>query len=170
MATRSFGSKTSKHELEQRLAIVEDLMVEGLPSRKIVDELERQKQWARSTVARYIQQVRERWVVERAAERLTETEETLARLTKLAFDLRRAKEWGHLVRTETLLADIRGVRAPDRVDHRVAAIVQHQAAPSVAALEIVDQASEAFLDELERLADRKLAALPAHVDVIEHVE
>ncbi len=136
-------------------------MAEGLPTRKVVEELERQKGWPRSTVSRYIAAVRERWVVERAVERATEAEETIARLTKLAFDLRRAKEWGHLIRTEVLLADVRGVRAPEKHDHRVAAIAVTARAPS----EIEEPDFDKVLEGLSEEQTRQLRAIAETVVV-----
>ncbi len=166
---RPRGARTSAHELAQRLGVVEDLMVAGFPTRKILEELERQKKWPRPTVERYIRSVRERWRVERDAERATDVEASIARLTMLSSKAERKEAWGAVGTFEKLLVDIRGVRAPDRHDHRVAAIVQHQTpTPTGEALKLVDDASDAFLDELERMANKKLALLPAHDPVIDH--
>lgn len=162
---RPRGDRITMHELEQRLGLVEDLMVAGFPRRKILEELERQKSWARSTIDRYVQQVRERWRVEREAERATDVETSLARLSMLSSKAEREKAWSAVGRFETLIADIRGVRAPERHDHRVAAIVQQAPAARAPQLEIVDELDDAFLDALERAADARVArgSLPPHV-------
>lgn len=166
LAKRPRGDRIPQHELEQRLGIVEDLMVAGFPSRKIQEELERQRSWARSTVARYIAQVRERWQIEREAERATDVEASLARLASLSFKAEKDKAWSAVRGFEQLMADIRGVRAPERVDHRVAAIVkQVPSAPAdrePAQLALVEGLEDNVLDALERAADEKLKALPAH--------
>jgi hypothetical protein len=156
------------HELEQRLGLVEDLMTAGMPTRKIIEELGRQKKWPSSTVGRYIQQVRERWVRERATERATDVEASIARLTMLSHKAERKEAWAAVRGFEQLLADIRGVRAP--MDHRHAhAILPQPAAPQQAAIErdrVVESLTDDVLDALERAADEKMGAraLPAHAD------
>jgi len=123
---RQRGDKTSLHELEIRYDIVEKMMIDGYPSGVITRQLEAERGWARTTTYRYMDEIRKRWLIDREAERSTDAERTIARLTDLAFELRDEKAWSPLMQCEKLMADVRGVAAPQKHDHRVAVAVVPQ--------------------------------------------
>lgn len=158
---RPRGDVTAQAEIMLRVAIVEDLMAEHRSTPYIVDECTRKWNCSAVTVQRYMQRVRERWIEEREGQRGTDLERTLARLTRLARKLEAKKAWAALMQAEKLIADLLGVRAPEKHDHRVAAVVQ-QIAPQSVSLEVLETLSDGTLDELERAADKRLAlAAPA---------
>jgi hypothetical protein len=64
----------------------------------------------------YVRRARARWAADAAEARSTERERTIARLSALARTLEGRAAWGPLVQVERLLADVRGVRAAQRVD------------------------------------------------------
>lgn len=161
---RTRGDRTPRAELEQRMSLVEDLIAAGMPARKICQELERQKGWPQATVYRYIEQVRRRWLAEHEADRPTAAVARIARLQALSHKAEKDKAWSAVRGFEHLLAQIEGVLAPEKHDHRVAAVVvAPQAAPQAPRLEIVDDLPDDLLDALERAADARSAsrALPA---------
>lgn len=164
VATRTRGNRTPRAELEQRLSLVEDLIAAGMPARKICAELERQKGWPQATVYRYVKDVRARWLAEQQADRPTAAVARIARLQALSHKAEKDKAWSAVRGFEHLLAQIEGVLAPERHDHRVAAVVvAPQAAPQAPQLEILDDLPDDLLDALERAAEARSAsrALPA---------
>lgn len=155
---RPRGDQTAHAEILLRLAIIEDMLAEHHSTPHIVDECTRKWNCSPATVHRYMQRVRERWIDEREGQRGTDHERTLARLTRLARKLETRRAWGALMQAEKLIVDLLGVRAPEKHDHRVAAVVA--TAPQAVALEVIEGFSDTTLDELERAADKRLA-LPA---------
>lgn len=143
--------KTRLTELHHRWNIVERLIISGMQPHEIIVECD--KRWGVShwTATRYMEAVRRRWQEEREHFRGTESDATIVRLTKLAQKLERKEAFSPLVQVEKLLADVRGVKAPEKHQHLVGTV---NVAPR-ASLEVLDTASDAFLDELERLCNLK---------------
>jgi hypothetical protein len=163
---RARGNATPKDELVRRWSIVEDLIAAGMPTQKICAELERQKGWPPTTVYRYVHQVRRRWLAEHEADRETAAVARIARLQSLSFKAERKEAWAAVGTFERLLCQIHGVLAPERVDHRVAAVVTQAPLPQPADLEIVERLPDEVLDALERALDEHARALPANaIDV-----
>lgn len=155
------GDRTPRAELEQRWSLVEDLIAAGMPARNICAELERQKGWPQATVYRYVQHVRQRWLAEHEADRETRAVARIARLTSLSHKAERKEAWAAVGRYETLLCQIEGVLAPERHDHRVAAIVK---AVPIAAPERLDYealTSSLSEDQIAQLKEMALACVTA---------
>lgn len=142
-------------EIIQRLTVVEELLAKGTPQHRVVELA--QKQWgsSKATAYRYCATVRERWAKEREQSRPSDVEATLARLVRLSHKLETKEAWGPLMTCEKLMADVRGVRAPERHEHKVAAVV---AQVGTAAVDLLDDTSDGFLNELEALMRKKLAS------------
>lgn len=167
------GDRTPRAELEQRLSLVEDLVTAGMPARKICDELQRQRGWPQTTVYRYVQQVRRRWLAEHEAERETATVTRIARLQSLSFKAERKEAWAAVGRFETLLCQIHGVLAPERHDHRVAAIVAPalNAAPERVDYEaLTSSLSDEQMRQLKEIALAVVTTRPATPALLEHDE
>lgn len=164
------GDRTPRAELEQRMSLVEDLIASGMPARKICAELERQKGWPQATVYRYVQQVRQRWLAEHEADRETRAVARIARLTSLSHKAERKEAWAAVGTFEKLLCQIEGVAAPERHDHRVAAIVQQvPSAPERVDYELLTGTlSEEQVRQLKEIALACVTASPGAPALPEH--
>lgn len=158
---RSRGDTISQIELHQRWNLVEDLLVAGLPQHRVVDEGVKRWQVSTRTVFRYISSVRDRWIQERELDRPGVVESRLARLRMMASKCERKEAFSAAARYDEMINEILGVKAPEQHEHKVAAIVAHVGPQS---LDVLDEASESFIEELERLMQVRRSG--AHVNVI----
>ena len=108
------GRRVGVAEVTRRLDAVAELLAAGHPRRAIVAECRGRFGLSPRAVDDYLARVRDQWATDREAARPTEQEETIARLMRLARTLEARGAWGPLVACERLLADVRGVRVPDR--------------------------------------------------------
>lgn len=164
VATRRkpFGNPTSQAEIMRRMDYVEELITQGVTTRGIRQLC--MDKWSISsiTVDRYIARVREQWIEARESERAYDVETTIARLTRAARKLEAKRAWSPWMQAEKMLIEVKGVNAPQKVDHRVAAII-HQAPVQLPPDEVLRELSDVALEELDRAASkaREQKALPA---------
>lgn len=145
----------------RRVDVVEQLIGQGLTTREIINDCTQRFGVSSATVDRYIARVRERWIAEREAERATDVEVTIARVSRMARKLEAKRAWAPWMQAEKLLADIKGVLAPQRHEHKVAAVVATVGPQAEVPDDFFEQASDDFLDELERKAQSIQIEIPA---------
>lgn len=145
----------------RRVDVVEQLIGQGMTTREIINDCTQRFGVSSATVDRYIARVRERWVAEREAERATDVEVTIARVSRMARKLEAKRAWAPWMQAEKLLADIKGVLAPQRHEHKVAAVVAQVGPQAELPDDFFEQASDEFLAELERRAERAQIIIPA---------
>lgn len=155
------GNVTSQAEIMRRVDVVEQLIGQGMTTREIINDCTQRFGVSSATVDRYIARVRERWVAEREAERATDVEVTIARVSRMARKLEAKRAWAPWMQAEKLLADIKGVLAPQRHEHKVAAVVAQVGPQAELPDDFFEQASDEFLAELERRAERAQIIIPA---------
>lgn len=148
------GNVTPQAEIIRRVDIVEQLIGQGLTTREIINDCTQRFGVCSATVDRYIARVRERWIAEREVERATDVEVTIARVSRMARKLEAKRAWAPWMQAEKLLADIKGVLAPQRHEHKVAAVVAQVGPQAEVPDDFFTEASDDFLDELERKAER----------------
>lgn len=152
-AKRPRGDKRTRAAIERHLAIVDLRWTSGTPRYAIEQELGK-RGVAPTTVHRLIQRAERRWREEAEVATPERRAQRIARVTMLSEETRKAGKYASCARFEHMLNEMFGVYAPEQHEVRGAIAVAEVAAPSVD----LSKASDAVLDELERLADGAITA------------
>lgn len=139
------GKRITDAELLYRLRVVEQALIDGKRGGEILDVLknEHSRDVPYSTVASYMQRVRDKWEQEDAMLRPLWRERQLRKLHDVAATLEGKSEWGNWVKVQRLIADLEGNLAPVKVEHSQA-----------------DPFEGWSLDELRRFIDTKGKEVP----------
>jgi hypothetical protein len=97
--------------VRERLELVEDLMAQGYSRTQVARKLGLKQR----TTDRYRAVITARWHQRYEEERPQQMERMLGRLERLARKMEVAGAWGPRAQVERLMADIRGVRAPEKL-------------------------------------------------------
>jgi transposase len=157
------GRRVGAAEVERRLAAVESLLREGRSRSEVVGEMAARFGASMRTADDYIARVRQAWAGDAGARREAEREATVTRLEDLSRKAEKRGAFGAAVAAERLLADVRGVRAPQELEVRT---TQAQPPPEVDLTEeqIVEELSSAVEVLARALARGPTAPLPGLVD------
>lgn len=140
------GDRRADYLVRMHVEAVQDMMAEGRSRRHVIEQMATIGIPER-TVDRYIQKARDLWRADRAAARPSELEASLHRLGHLS----RRYESDHpaqAVACERLMAEIRGVRAPEKLE-----VAPVEVNVNLPAIDLSDL-SEAVIAELRRKAER----------------
>jgi hypothetical protein len=148
------GRRVGSAEVERRLAAVESLLREGRSRQEVVAEMASRFGASTRTADDYIARVRHAWAGDAAARREADRGATIARLEDLSRKAEKRGAFGAAVGAERLLADVRGVRAPQELEVRT---TQAQPPPELDLTE--EQVVEELSSAVEVLA-RALARGP----------
>jgi transposase len=144
------GRRVGAAEVERRLAVVESLLREGRSRSEVVNEMAARFGASTRTADDYIARVREAWAGNAGARREAERGATIARLEDLSRKAEKRGNFAAAVAAERLLADVRGVRAPQELEVRT---TQAQPPPEV------DLTEEQIVEELSSAVEVLARAL-----------
>ena len=102
----------SIEERRKRTALIEGLLISGVPMTRIEDQARQLHQMTKSQVGAYIARIRETWAAEEAGNRAHNKAQQQRRLYGHISAAKADKNWPAVAQFEKLLADIQGTREP----------------------------------------------------------
>lgn len=142
---RPRGDPNNQATINARRKLVDEMLAQNHTRSEIVRVVSEKFRCKQRTVDRDIHDVYLRWEGDRERSRPHEVAITIQRLSHASRKLEKARAWSPWMRCEQLLAGVRGVLAPEKVDVRAVVAVAPQSPP-------VDF-------DLAKLPDRALNAL-----------
>ena len=106
----------SKAEYALRLDLADRMLRDGRSRADVVKAMRAEFGSSTRAADAYMRRTRDRWTSESAATRPTDRDATIARLEHLSGKAEKRGAFAAAVGAERLLADVRGVRAPERVE------------------------------------------------------
>lgn len=155
----------SVEERRKRLDFIEKLLVAGVNTGRIESACREafNPPMPKTSVAKYIEQVRARWAEEERTNRVHYKAQAMRRLYGHVAEARKAANWAAVAQLERLLADIQGTKEPVEVQLNVDATVTEAVLHVVATLS--PERRRAMIEEQRRL--RELAQRVEGCDVVE---
>lgn len=96
-------------------AFVENCMVQGLSTTKIQTLASQEYAVSRSTIARLVSYIGDRWIKEEEDRRPLYKSAAMERLARYSRKAAEEKNWSAVARFESLLADMQGTKEPIRI-------------------------------------------------------
>jgi hypothetical protein len=121
---RPSGIRRAQAQIQRDMAKVKELMEEGVSRSDILAEIPKMSV---RTVDRYMAHVHEQRRRDAEMAKPFEVQSSIARISVLSRKAEKEAAWGAVARFESMLLDIRGMRAPER--HDVRAVVAQVSAP-----------------------------------------
>lgn len=111
------GDRTSEAELEQRISVVADLLIDGLRYSKVVQFCEGEFGVSKCTAERYIAAANERIKAAFTKDIETETAKAKQRFETLFMLATNAGEYAAATGAQRELVKLMGLAAPDKLEH-----------------------------------------------------